>query len=113
MDFLNSAFFWAMPLASVPVIIHLLNRQRRKVIHWGAMQFLLEAASRRRRLWRLSDLMLMLLRLAAITLIVLALTQPLVRWAGLGESRPRDVILVLDSSMSMGRKTADGTLFDE
>ena len=49
--------------AAVPVIVHLLNRRRFQVIEWGAMDFLLEAVSRSRRIFELRDLLLLLLRL--------------------------------------------------
>ncbi len=112
MSFLSSLFLWGLPLASVPVIVHLLNRRRRHVLQWGAMQFLLEAVPRRRRIWRLDDLLLMLLRTAAVAAFVLALARPLLRssWFGGG---PRDVILVLDTSLSTSQTVGEVSLFDK
>ena len=46
MTFLGAIFLFALPLAAVPVVIHLLHRRRQDVVRWGAMQFLLEAVSR-------------------------------------------------------------------
>jgi hypothetical protein len=107
MSFLNTLFLWALPMMSVPVVIHLLNRRQRKVLHWSTMRFLRAAATRRRRLWRLSDLLLLLLRMAAVALIVLALAQPLLRAGWLTGPGPRDVILVFDTTLSTDR-TIDG-----
>jgi hypothetical protein len=112
MTFLSGAFLAALPLVAVPVIIHLLNRRRRKVIRWGAMRFLAEAATRRRRMWRVNDLLLMLLRAAVVTAIILALAQPLVRSGLFAPTGARDVIVVLDTSMSTGRTTDSQTVFD-
>ena len=112
LNFLNTLFLFALPLAALPVIIHLFNRRRRDVVRWGAMRFLVQAATRRRRIWRLSDLLLMLLRLAAIIAIVLALAQPLLVSKWLGSGGPRDVILVLDCSMSTAQLVEDERLFD-
>ncbi len=103
MSFLSGIFLWALPLAAAPVVIHMLHRRRRLTIKWGAMQFLLEAATRRRRMWRVEDLLLMLLRAALLALFVFALARPLLSSAG-GGSGPRDVIIVLDTSMSTARK---------
>lgn len=87
-SFLNSVFLIGLPLLSVPVIIHLLNRRRRQVVKWGAMRFLLEAAVRRRRIWRLSDLLLMLLRALAVAALVLALARPMLKSTWLESTGP-------------------------
>lgn len=119
MSFLGAAFLWAIPLAALPVIIHLLTRRRKQVLRWGAMQFLREAASRRRRLWRWEDWLLMALRTSAVLAMVLALARPLVRSHWFGSAGGRDVIVVLDSSLSTSRvnaggngETRNGALFD-
>ena len=56
MSFLSAAFLWGLPLLAVPVAIHLLSRRRQEVVKWGAMQFLLDSSIRRRKIWRLDDL---------------------------------------------------------
>src|SRR4029434_1949947 len=112
LNFLSPAFLIGLPLAAVPLIIHLLSRRQQKRISWGAMRFLKEAATRTRRLWRLTDILLLLLRTAAFLFFIFALARPLLPAAWLGGSIPRDIILVLDQSMSMSRKQGDGSLFD-
>ena len=49
-------------LASVPILIHLLNRQRHKPMPWAAMRFVLAAYERTRRRARLEEWLLLLLR---------------------------------------------------
>jgi hypothetical protein len=112
MSFLNLAFLWGLPLLAVPVAIHLLSRRRQDVVKWGAMQFLLESSLRRRKIWRVDDLLLMLLRTLAVVALVLALARPLWHGSSLGGAGHRDVIFVWDVSMSMGRALKDGTPFD-
>lgn len=112
MSFLNPAFLLALPLAGIPVLIHLLSRRQQKRISWGAMRFLVQAATRRRRLWRLTDLLLLLLRTAAFLFLIFALARPLLPSTWLGGSVPREVILVLDQSMSMGRRHNGLTLLE-
>src|SRR2546423_880109 len=113
MTFLNSAFLLGLPLVAVPVIIHLLNRRRQDAIRWGAMKFLLEAMPRRKKIWRLSDLILMLLRAAAVALLILALAQPLLRSSILGHRGERDIVLVIDDSMSTSLNSAGTAVFDD
>ncbi len=111
--FLNIAFLLGLPLVAAPVAVHLLNRRRREVIDWGAMQFLLEALPRKRRLWQLDDRLLMLLRCLAVLLFVLAIARPLLRSRLLGTSGQRDVVLVIDTSMSTARQAGKGSTLDE
>src|SRR5688572_9560183 len=112
MNFLNPAFLIALPLIGIPLIIHLLSRRQQKKISWGAMRFLMQAATRKRRLWRLTDLLLLLLRTAAFLFISFALARPLLPSTWLGGSVPREVILVLDQSLSMSRKLDGTSLFE-
>src|SRR5688572_2816682 len=76
------------------------------------MRLLMQAITRKRRLWRLTDLLLLLLRTAAFLFFIFALARPLMPATWLGGSVPREVILVLDQSMSMSRKSDGSTLFE-
>ena len=50
-SFRNASLLWWLPLALLPLVIHLLNRLRRKSVEWGAMQFLLTShAARNKRI---------------------------------------------------------------
>ncbi|MBT5709255.1 MAG: hypothetical protein HOI66_23280, partial [Verrucomicrobia bacterium] len=93
MSFLSPIFLFGLPLIAIPIGIHLLNRRQQKVLNWGAMRFLVSATTRRRRLWRMSDLLLLLLRVLAILFIVGALARPLLPVTWLGHNGPRAVVL--------------------
>jgi hypothetical protein len=103
-SFLSAAFLLALPLVLVPIAIHLYRGRQRDVVLWGAMHFLAAAVTKGRRMERLEELLLMFLRLAAVAALVLALAQPMVRSSWLGNDAERDVILVLDNSLSMSRE---------
>ena len=113
MSFLSGIFLWALPLVAVPVLIHLFNRRRRQVVQWGAMQFLTDSLTKKRRMWRVDDLILMLLRALAVLMIVAALAQPMLKSTWFGKPSGRDVVLVLDTSLSMSRETSQGTVFEQ
>jgi hypothetical protein len=97
--------------AAAPIVIHLFNKARYREIDWGAMDFLLEAASRSRSLLRFRDLWLLALRTAAVVLFGLAVARPFLRLgAGAGSAGgPVHAIVVIDNSMSMGRTRLGGT----
>ncbi|MCA9110575.1 MAG: BatA domain-containing protein [Planctomycetaceae bacterium] len=113
MSFLNGIFLLALPLAAVPVLLHFYRRQQRDVVQWGAMQFLVDAAKKGRQWERLEELLLMLLRCAAVLALVLALARPQLSGRWFGNQPTREVILVLDNSMSMARKIGEETPFEE
>jgi len=112
---LNVAMLAGLAGVALPVAIHLLSRRRDPVVDWGAMQFLELGPWSRRRI-NLADLVLMLARMVMLGLVALALSRPF--WTpsaagpasvGAGSGARRDVVLILDGSASMGRRTGDTT----
>ena len=76
MTFLNWTMLLALTAVSIPIIIHLLNRQRATLIDWGAMRFLIDSLASRRRRILLEEIILMALRCLLVMLLVLALARP-------------------------------------
>lgn len=113
MSFVGIAFLFALPLVAAPLLLHLLDRRRNEVIQWGAMQFLMEASARKTSARRLKQWLLLLLRCLAIAALIFALARPLLPAGYLSVSNRSETILVIDNSMSMSRKTAAGTMFDD
>src|SRR6478672_7425318 len=110
---------------SIPIIIHLLNRRRFKIVTWAAMRFLLAAQKKNSRRMRIEQLLLLAVRCLIVLLLVLAMAsvsgwaEAAWRWfapdgartlAG-GGARVHKII-VLDGSFSMGLKAGDQTCFD-
>lgn len=110
---------------SVPIIIHLLNRRRYRIIPWGAMRFLRDAQRRNTRRLRLEQLILLASRVGVVFTLVLALAS-VTGWAeklwhalfpeSLAQNallRPRrHRILVIDGSLSMATRWQGTTIFD-
>ncbi len=101
--------------AAGPILIHLLNRRRFKVVEWAAMDFLLEAVRRNRRVLQLRDLVLLVLRTAALLLFGLALARPMFSTSdhAADDSQPIHAVLAIDNSLSMSHETLGRTLLDE
>jgi hypothetical protein len=64
-------------LVAVPILIHILNRRRFKVVPWAAMEFLLRAMKKNRRRLRFEQLLLLATRCLLLLLIGFALSRPL------------------------------------
>jgi len=108
--FVNPLFLSALLLGLVPIVIHLLNRQRYRVEHWAAMDFLFAAAMTNRRRIKFQDLLLLLLRVLVIVLLVLGFARPLLE--GVSLSRVDEKVVILDDSFSMDVVTPAGPLFE-
>ena len=78
MNFLTPLMAWAaLFLAAAPLIIQLLNRRRFTIVDWAAMDFLREAMQRQRRILRLRDIILLILRTLCVLLFGLAIGLPM------------------------------------
>lgn len=110
MSFLSLAFLAALPLALAPVVLHLIDRQRNVVIPWGAMQFLMEAATKRTQARRLREWLLLLLRVLAVACLVFALARPIVHATWFRTQPRRELIVVVDNSLSMQRQRGEQSL---
>ena len=101
--------------AAGPVIIHLLNRRRYRVLDWAAMDFLREALKRSRKMLQVRDLLLLVVRTLCVLLFGLAMARPyFAHSAGaVGPGQPVHAVLVIDNSLSMGYQRLDGAVLDE
>ncbi len=104
MQFLNPALLAGALLFAVPLIIHLLNRQRHKRRPWAAMDFLLRAYQKQRNRLRNENLLLLLLRCLVPIVLALAIARPLLQQVAglLSGAGVVHHVLVLDGSYSMG-----------
>ena len=107
--FLNQFMLWGLLAASIPVIIHLLNRRRHKTIQWAAMQFLLKATRESRGKKKLRHFLILACRTLGIAALAFAAARPIVSGLlGWGGGSIDLVVLVLDRSASMEARPGDG-----
>ncbi|MCP4190130.1 MAG: hypothetical protein GY768_05830 [Planctomycetaceae bacterium] len=102
MTFLQPFLLIALPLISLPIIIHLINRQRHRTVPWAAMMFLLDAKRMSRGMARLRYWLIMAMRMLAIAGLIFAVSRPLASgWLGSTIGGGADTTLViLDRSAS-------------
>lgn len=106
LSFLVPAFLIGLLSLAVPVLIHLSRRQTRDPVQFPSLMFLKKIphqAEQRRQIHRWP---LLLLRCAAIALLVLAFARPFLAREGMAATTPtqgdREVVVLLDRSYSMG-----------
>lgn len=66
-------------LVAVPILIHILFRQRRRPVQWGAMRFVIEAYQKARSRMRFEQWLLLALRCLIIGLLGAALARPILK----------------------------------
>ncbi|MEQ8837827.1 MAG: BatA domain-containing protein, partial [Lacipirellulaceae bacterium] len=106
---------YGWPLVLVPLLIHLINLRRRRVVEWAAMDFLLESQKRNRKWIVLRQLLLWLLRTLAVAVILGMLAKPVIQpaWAKFFGAGVTHHIFLLDDSYSMSDEWDDTTAFAE
>src|SRR3954452_22734485 len=103
MSFLQPWMLVALPLAALPIIIHLIHQRRFQSIDWGAMKFLLEANRMSRGYARIRQWLILALRVLAIAALVLLISRLLATgWLCIaGGVRPFPTMVLIDRSPSM------------
>ncbi len=111
---LNPLLLLFLPLALIPVILHLITLQRLRTIELSTFRFLFDSYMKQRSRIRLLEWLLMLLRALAVILIIMALSRPMVdRFGGLlGEGSGRDVVLIVDAAATMALRSGGTTSFE-
>jgi hypothetical protein len=109
LSFLSQPILWGLFAASIPVIIHLLNRRRFRIVDWAATSFLLKASRESRGKKKLKHILILICRTLAIFALIFAVARPLLGgFLGSGSGSVNTVILVLDRSASMETKAESG-----
>ena len=89
---------------ALPVLIHLIQRERKRVVEFPSLMFLRRSPYESVRRRRIRDGFLLLLRLTALALIVLAFARPFFRRSELAaatQSGAREAVILVDTSYSM------------
>ncbi len=104
MTFLTPLFLIALAGLAVPVLLHLIQRERKQVVQFPSLMFLRRIPYQSVRRRRIRHWLLLMMRLAALALIVLAFGRPFFRGADpvAAQGGAREVVILVDRSYSMG-----------
>ena len=75
MEFLQPILLWGLLGLSVPILVHLWNGKKGKLVEWAAMNWLQELENQSSKSIRIDQLLLLFLRLMLIFLLVFLLAQ--------------------------------------
>jgi hypothetical protein len=112
MQFLYPAFLWALTALAIPIILHLFYFRRYKKVYFSNLRFLREVKEETSARNRLRNLLILLSRLLAMALIILAFAQPIIPLNESIQTGIRNVSVFVDNSFSMQSFGKDLSLFD-
>ena len=104
MSFLAPLFLVGLAGLAIPVLVHLTRHERGKPLAFPSLMFLERIPFRETSRRRLRHIALLLIRLAALALVVLAFARPFAqggRLATVGGPGPEELVVLLDRSYSM------------
>ena len=106
MNFIYPQFLWFLPLAGLPVLIHLFGRNRYQRVEFSSLRFLQQLQNDLVQRLRLRQIILLILRTLLILLLVLAFARPYRtnRMPGALVKRGETLYLVLDNTASMAAR---------
>ncbi len=102
-SFLNTLALPALAAALIPLILHLLSRQRTKKVLFSSLRFLKRLENQRIRQVKLLQILLILLRTLFIVFLVLAFSRPTMKQSPLGfdSNAATTAVILMDDSYSM------------
>jgi len=104
MSFLAPLFFVALAGLAIPVLLHLTQREKKQIVRFPSLMFVRRIPYQSVRRRKIHNWLLLMVRLAALALIILAFARPLFETTELPTSlaSAREVVILLDTSYSMG-----------
>lgn len=107
MTFLNFSLLFGLFAGLIPILIHLLNKQKLQIIDFSNVEFLKILQKQKMRKVKLKQWLLLLIRTLAILLMVFAFARPTVEGyfgTGIANHAKTSVVIVLDNSLSSAVK---------
>lgn len=108
MTLLNGLLALGAAAFTIPLVIHLLFRNRFETLDWGAMRFLRNVVEQNRRRMQLLNWLLLLIRCLIPIFLAFCLARPVVTgWRQPHGDEPVALVVVLDNSYSMSARQAE------
>lgn len=114
MSFLNPSFLWALFAMAIPVIIHLINFRKPKVVYFSNTSFIEDIKKETRTKTKLKQILILIARMLTIAMLVFVFAGPFIPNNDNANDEPSDLsIIYIDNSFSMDADAAKGKVFDQ
>ncbi len=112
MNFLFPTFLFGLFAIAIPLIIHLFNFRKHKIIHFTNVQFLKDIKFESEKKSKLKELLILLMRILAIVCLVFAFSQPFIPSTQKIALGKKTISVYIDNSFSMENISSKGTLLE-
>jgi len=114
LSFANPAGIWFLPLAGLPLLIHLFRRRRAGVIPFPDIRLLQQVQNAAVRPSRIREYLLLAVRTLIIILLALSLARPAVNLPlpGWLSGAAQTCVIIMDNSASMAAVSQDTTMLE-
>jgi len=104
MSFIAPLFFVALAALAIPVLIHLIQREKKQILRFPSLMFVQRVPYKSIQRRRIHNWLLLMVRLAALALIILAFARPFFERQDVAPigTGAREVVVLLDQSYSIG-----------
>ncbi len=105
MSFLAPLFLAGLAALAIPVLLHLIQREKKQIVHFPSLMFVRKIPYKSVQRRRIHNWLLLAIRLAALLLIVAAFARPFfsaATQAAVPGTGARELVVLLDQSLSMG-----------
>lgn len=114
MNFLNPQMLYGLFALAIPIAVHLFNFRRHKLVYFSDTTLLQSLKQETARTNRLKHLLVLLMRLLAITALVLAFARPYFPDETRAQQAENEIVLLyLDNSVSMQMAGMEGAIIDD
>ena len=103
MSFLFPLYLLGLAALSVPILLHLRNRELKKVVPFSSLRFLKPTKIQQQQRSKLENLLLLLLRCAILALLAFAFGRPFFRQELMKDlvGQSQQAVILIDTSASM------------
>jgi hypothetical protein len=113
---LHPALMWFLPLAAIPLVLHLFTLHRLKTVELSTFRFLFDSYVQQRRRMKFLEALLAMLRTLFLLFLILMVGRPVIKnWNqlfGASGGGGREVIMLVDCSASMNAAYSGVTAID-
>lgn len=109
MQFYNSILLWTSVAALIPILIHLLNREKPQVVNIPTVKFIIKAVEKSSASRKLNNMTLLLIRMALLLALTFFVVKPYFEKPESISSTITHSIIILDNSIYTSHKTTNGT----
>ncbi|MFH1283632.1 MAG: VWA domain-containing protein [bacterium] len=114
-SFLYPYFLWALPLAGLPIILHLLFKKKPKLYRFSYLHFINLATRQNVPHSRLKNYLLLFVRCLILLILTILFSRPVLHFGDTFKKKKelsRSFVILIDNSYSMGFQVGDRNYFE-